>query len=69
MMLVTATPARVEALRDGQDDGRADAAADAHRVALLEQLGGLAQRPGDVADRVADFERDEVLGRSCRWPG
>ena len=44
MMLVTSTPRAVQALGDGQDDRRADAAADAHGAAVLDQLGRAAER-------------------------
>ena len=62
MMLVTVHPGLGEAEGDGVDDRRPHAAPDADGVAGLDELGGPAQGPGDVLDRVADLERDEVLG-------
>ena len=44
------------------DDGRADAAADAHRVARGDEFGGMAERTGDVLDRVARFEGHQFTG-------
>ena len=42
-----------QALGDGMHDRGADAAADAHGVAGLDELRGLAQRPRDIGDGVA----------------
>ena len=51
----------------GQDDRRADAAADADGVAGLDQLGRLAERPGDVAGS-ASPTLERARGRSVLSP-
>ncbi len=53
---------RGEALGDRVDHRGPHAAAHADRVAVVDELGGPAERAGDVRDRVADLERDEVAG-------
>ena len=49
-------------LGDRQDDRRADPAADADGVAGLDEVGRPAERAGDVRDRLAGLELDQVGG-------
>ena len=69
MMLSDRDAAAVQALGDGMDHRRAHAAADAQRAAGGDQLGGMAQRAGDVRDGLARVRAPPVRGCSCRPPG
>src|SRR5450759_2666486 len=50
-----------QGLRDGVYNRGPNAAADADGVPALEQLGRVAQGPGDVRDRVADLKRCQLV--------
>ena len=54
-----------ERLGQREEDGRAGAAADADDPAAVLDLGGLAERPGDVAQGAAHGHGDDVLGAAA----
>ena len=50
-----------QTLRDGMHHGRADAAADAQRVAARNHFRRMAERSGDIADEIAGIQRDQFV--------
>ena len=62
-------PGLLEGAGDGEDRGDADAAADADHRAVVFDLGGVAQRPGDGGEGVAHRPGRPSAWWTCRPPG